>query len=209
MDYPARLYAPLARLYSGGAIPACQRWGVAQLPAEGRVLFAGPGPGHDVCAAVDAGLQVTAIDRSPAMVARLRRRLGAREARADLRHGDILQQPAEPLFDAVVAQFFLNVFATPRLPEVLRALRTWLRPGGCLIVGDFAPLPRAGGRWQQAWHDLPMHLFARLGTNALHPVHDPATHLPEAGLALRHRRRFRLFGAGPAWIEGLVAQRVT
>jgi SAM-dependent methyltransferase len=130
-------------------------------------------------------------------------------ARADLRHGDILQQPAEPLFDAVVAQFFLNVFATPRLPEVLRALRTWLRPGGCLIVGDFAPLPRAGGRWQQAWHDLPMHLFARLGTNALHPVHDPATHLPEAGLALRHRRRFRLFGAGPAWIEGLVAQRVT
>ena len=200
----------MARCYSGGAIPACQRWAVQHLPAGSRVLFAGPGPGTDLTWAVQAGLSVTAVDSCGSMIQSARRRLrrtGVDHA-VDLVHDDLLQLPKTSGYDAVVAQFFLNVFAPTQLPQVLDHLAGHLKRGGCLIVGDFAPL--SGGRHslQQVSHDLPMRFFARFGANAVHAVHNLPAYLAAAGFVVRERRRFSLFGIGPGWIEGLVAEQV-
>lgn len=201
------LYAQLARWYSGGAIPACQHWAVDEVAPGDRVLFAGPGPGTDVLRASQAGLRVTAIDRCPVMLAATKRRLqnaGVAE-RVELVHADLRQHPPAAEFDVVIAQFFLNVFPPDYLPQVLSALAGYLKPAGRLIIGDFAPLVDGGRCWQQRYHDLPMHILARFGANARHPVHDLPVYLNKAGFQLLERRRFRLFSVGPDWIEGLVA----
>ena len=75
------------------------------------------------------------------------------------------------------------------------------------LVGDFAPLSGKRHSLQQAYHDLPMRFFARFGANAVHAVHNLPAHLAAAGFVVRERRRFGLFGVGPRWIEGLVAER--
>ncbi len=199
----------MARCYSGGAIPACQRWAVERLPTGSRVLFAGPGPGADLPWAAQAGLSVTAVDSCRAMIqsARHRLRRAGVDHAVDLVHDDLLQLPKTGCYDAVVAQFFLNVFAPTQLPQVLETLAGHLRPGGRLIVGDFAPLDGGRHPLQKAYHDLPMRFFARFGANAIHAVHDLPGHLATAGFLVSERRRFGLFGVGPRWIEGLVAER--
>ena len=204
----APIYATLARLYSGGAIQACQRWAVDRVPSGARVLFAGSGPGTDVVQAARAGLRVTAVDCCPAMLEATSRRLcrAGVARRVELVGADLLRQSASADYDVVIAQFFLNVFAPARLPDILGTLARYLRPGGRLVVGDFAPC--SGGRHplQQVYHDLPMHVLARFGANAVHDIHDLPAQLQDAGFVLRERRRFRLFGVGPGWIEGLVAE---
>ena len=203
----APIYASLARLYSGGAIPACQRWAVEQISAGSRVLFVGPGPGTDVLDAARRGLQVTAIDCDARMLQTLANRLrhAGLLSRVQLVHADLLQAPTAA-YDVVIAQFFLNVFPANHLRQVLTALGGQLGPCGRLIVGDFAALGEGQHPWQRLYHALPMHLLARFGANAIHPVHDLPRHLQEAGFSLRDGRRFRLFGAGPAWVEALVAE---
>lgn len=202
------IYASLARLYSGGAIPACQRWAVDQVPVGGRVLFAGPGPGLDVVYAARNGLQVTAVDCSARMLQATAQRLqrAGVSHRVELIHADLLQQTSGQAYDVVIAQFFLNVFAAAHLPEVIAALAVHLAPTGRLIVGDFAAVAGGNHPWQRLYHDLPMHVLARFGANAVHPVHDLPRHLEAAGLAVRERRDFRLFGIRPAWIESLVVE---
>jgi SAM-dependent methyltransferase len=123
----------------------------------------------------------------------------------ELKHADVLQLPRTGQYDAVVAQFFLNVFAPRRLAHILSSLAGHLNPDGRLIIGDFAPAPGGGHLLQQAYHDLPMTVFARLGANAKHAIHDLPAHLATAGFAVSERRQFPLFGIGPGWIEGLVA----
>ena len=135
-------YAPMARCYSGGAIPACQRWAVQRLPAGSRVLFAGSGPGTELSWAAQAGLSVTAVDSCSSMIHHARRRLrrAGLDHAVDLVHADLLQLPGSAGYDAVVAQFFLNVFAPTQLPQVFGRLAGHLKPGGRLAIGDFAPL---------------------------------------------------------------------
>jgi demethylmenaquinone methyltransferase/2-methoxy-6-polyprenyl-1,4-benzoquinol methylase len=205
----ATIYATLAHLYSGGAIQACQRWGVQSLPAGARVLFAGSGPGTDVVQAAQAGLRVTAVDCCPAMLEATSRRAhrAGVEQRVELVNADLLRRTPSADYDVVIAQFFLNVFAAKRLPQVLGALAGFLRPGGRLVVGDFAPMPGGRHPLQRIYHDLPMHGLARLGANDVHNIHDLPAQLQAAGFTVRERRRFRLFGIGPGWIEGLVAER--
>lgn len=203
------VYALLANLYSGGAIPACHRWAVDQLNPGDNVLFAGAGPGTDVVRAALAGLQVTAVEICPAMLdcARRRARNAGVEASVRFVEGDVLEMQAAAAFDAVIAQFFLNVFSKSSLPGTLAALAGHLSARGRLLVGDFAPLPGSARVWQQLWHDVPMHVLARTGANAVHPVHDLPRHLRAAGFDIDERQPFRLFGNGPAWIEGLVARQ--
>ncbi|MDA0337989.1 MAG: hypothetical protein O2782_22700, partial [bacterium] len=73
---------------------------------------------------------------------------------------DLLQVPAAA-YDVVIAQFFLNVFPTSHLQQVLMALGGQLAPCGRLIVGDFAALGEGQHPWQRLYHDLPMHILGR------------------------------------------------
>jgi demethylmenaquinone methyltransferase/2-methoxy-6-polyprenyl-1,4-benzoquinol methylase len=161
-------------------------------------LFAGCGTGEEIIAVARAGARVTAVDYSPRMLGRLARR--AREARVTIepRPTDIrtLQPDSDGRFDIVVAHYFLNVFAPEDMRDMLRHLANLARPGGRLVIADFAP-PRANGlraRLQQAYYYTALTTFRMLARNAWHPIYDYATELRRTNLRLELTRDFPLPG---------------
>lgn len=108
--------------------------------------------------------------------------------------------PEQP-FDAVVANFFLNVFSRPVTESVLARLAGLIRPGGKLLIADFAPVrgnlvPRVLHR---AYYGTGNFLYWMKGLCALHPIYAYADYYPQLGLKLHHTRHFRIFRRGP-WI---------
>ena|SRR5687767_8953697 len=102
-------------------------------PGE-RVLVDGCGTGADL-PFIPAGVEVTAIDLTPAMVARTRRRARALGRQVDARVMDA-QALALPdaSFDAVVLHLLLAVVPDP--VAAVREAERVLRPGGRAVVFD-------------------------------------------------------------------------
>ncbi|MCO4697342.1 class I SAM-dependent methyltransferase [Streptomyces sp. RO-S4] len=97
----------------------------------GDVLDLGCGTGSLSLLAAEQGHRVTGVDRSPAMVALARQKLGGRHA--VFLTGDAAAPPVGgERYDAVLVRHVLWT-----LPEPDRALRRWrdlLRPGGRLVL---------------------------------------------------------------------------
>ena len=125
----APFYEELARVLSLGRIGRAKRSQLEHVPAGSRVLYAGVGSGEDAEAAVDAGLEVTALDLSPRMLGRLERRLGDRAPRVRFCREDFRAHRGGP-YDALALNFFLNVFGERELDAVLDHAVSLLRPGG-------------------------------------------------------------------------------
>ena len=136
-------YDLLAAVYSGGSIERCKQAQIAALTPEARVLFAGAGSGGDAVAAAARSVSVTAVERSPHMLARLRSRRELRcepvASHLEIIEGDVLTHNRYDYYDAVVANFFLNTFSRTRMPGSIAHLIQLLKPGGHLIIGEFAP----------------------------------------------------------------------
>ncbi len=210
---PPKNYDPFAFLYdlvanvgSCGSIRASKAHQVARLRAGDRVLFAGSGTGEDAVAAARLGCDVTCVDASARMLARAAAR--ARRAGTSLcciRDDIRTHEPLAP-FDAVCANHLLNVFAEHEGREVLARLALWVRPGGMVLVADFAP-PRG-------LRDLPLHAYwsatvaigVLFGLCDLHRLYDYTTWLDAAGLRLAEERRFAVLGVLPAY-RSLVLRR--
>lgn len=83
--------------------------------------------------------RVTAIDRSPEMVALARRRLtaaGYGEDRVRVEQADLVTWRPADSYDAVVGRLILMHLEDP--VDVLRRLAAAVRPGGLLVMADFA-----------------------------------------------------------------------
>lgn len=205
----AAIYDALAGLYSLGRIERSKRCQLGSLEAGERALFVGVGGGSDALEAARRGVRVTAIDLSGAMLARFGERLARSGLEAERIEGDVAgHRPAEP-YDVVVAHYFLNLYSREVAAAMLAKLVSLLRPGGRLLVADFAPA--AGGqvgRWLTAAYYRPVNWIAwLLGLCALHPIPDYPVLFAEAGLELREMRRFPVvFGRDPAY-HALLAQR--
>ena len=200
-DSVAGFYDVLADLYSFGRIRGCKRSQLEALGPGERVLFAGAGSGGEALQAARRGASVTILDLSPGMLARARdrfRRAGL-EGAVEMIRGDVREHAPAAGYDAVVAQFFLNVFPAAGLEGVLAHLAGLVRPGGCLLIADFAP-PGAhplGAALRRLYFGLAVLTFRALAGNPLHPLYDYAALLPRAGLRLDESRGFRLLGLGP------------
>lgn len=189
------VYDGLTWLASGPAIHRTRLAMLHHLQPGTRVLFAGVGHGSDAAFAAERGAQVTVVDTSATMLARSRRRLAGTDA--TIIHDDVRAvAPADGAFDVVVANFFLNVFDLATARAVLAHLVTLTRPGGAVVVGDFAaPSPR---RWLQTlqrlhW-GLALRTFRLLAGNAVRPLVDVAVLLHDAGLVDVECRVERAFG---------------
>ena len=213
-DRLAPWYDPLATVYSGGRIAACHRTIAEQLTPGERALFVGAGNGRDAAAAARRGVIPTLLDLSPGMLARATRKV--RESgieptivARDVREVHCARDPRDPStpppFDAVVASFFLNVFRTDELPDLIAHLATLVGSGGRIWIADFAP-PRGGGLsrlGQRIYHDCPMRAFGALTGNAIHPIHDLRPEFERTGITLASTTTHRVFGVGPRWLEVL------
>jgi ubiquinone/menaquinone biosynthesis C-methylase UbiE len=141
--------------------------------------------------------QLTAVDLSPAMLAMAQCRAEVLERDVELRIGDAQQLDFDDdRFDTVVATLLLST--VPDAGRAVAEMRRVLRPGGRLLVLDFARSP---------------HLPVRLVERALRPLtarsrfsllREPLEHISAAGFAVEHLDRFRC-----GVIEEVVARKPT
>lgn len=101
-------------------------------PPGSRVLDATAGTGLDAAHLVERGVQVTACDLSPGMLARLALRVpGIPTVATDL--NDLERCPFEGPFDGVISTF-AGINTAPDLQGFARGAARWLRPGGVLFL---------------------------------------------------------------------------
>lgn len=211
VDYEcvAPFYDALGWLYTGGQIARLELSQARAFAPGSRVLYAGAGTGRELESALAAGARPTALDSSPGMLARARRRLGGAAAGVRFCCEDVLAHQPEQAYDSVVANFFLNVFSQSRMPRVLERLIGWLRPGGTLLIGDFAP-PSARvleRTLQRAYYLPPLSLFWLTTGNAWHPLYDYRELAARRGLGLVREERVRVFRWGPRWLSSMTFQK--
>ncbi len=109
------------------------------VPAGGTALELGIGTGRVALPLARSGVEVSGIDASPAMIARLRSKPGAE--RLDVAMGDFADVGVAGAFDLVFV-VFSTLFALPSQAEQLRCLcnvAAHLVPGGHLVVEAFVP----------------------------------------------------------------------
>ena len=114
------------------------------LPGDGpfRILDFGCGPGRDLKAFKDMGLQVIGLDGARRFVDRAREYSGCEVWLQDFLH---LELPPD-YFDGIFANASLFHIPSQELPRVLRELWMALKPNGVL----FSSNPR--GNNQEGWH---------------------------------------------------------
>ena len=104
---------------------------LARLPPGSDVLDLGCGGGRGAAQALAARHRYTGVDLSEAQLERARTRLPrATFLRADATGLDL----APASFDAVVSLFMLGHVPRAEQEPLLRAVATWLRPGGLLLA---------------------------------------------------------------------------
>ena len=207
----AGFYDWLAAFYSRGQIGASKQGQLEVIESGDRVLYAGVGCGADALLAARFGAHVTGVDLAPEMLERLAKQFAREDLEAELICGDVASHKPVELYDVVVANYFLNLFDVERAREMLRHLAELVRPGGTLLLTDFA-LPE-GGPVARAITEIyyrPVNWIAwALGLCALHPILDYARLVEPMGFRIDTERRFPvLLGANPAYIS-IVARRVS
>ncbi|MEU6711045.1 class I SAM-dependent methyltransferase [Nonomuraea sp. NPDC046802] len=117
----------------------------------GRLLEIGAGTGQDSAYFQENGLDVVAVDLSPAMVA-LCREKGIEAHAMDFLHLDF----APGSFDAVYALNCLLHVPNSDLPAVMDAIYTLMKPGGLFFLGVYGGGSLTGeGSFEEDDHDPP------------------------------------------------------
>ncbi len=121
------VFEPLSLTFAGPAIARLD------LRRGERVLDVAAGAGGAALAMAAAGALVTAIDASPGMIARIRRRAEAAQVGVDARQmdGQALDCP-DAAFDAALSVFGVILF--PDAAKGLSEMRRVVRPGGRIAV---------------------------------------------------------------------------
>ena len=121
---------------------------VAGLPAGGRILDAGCGPGLVGEALLQAGYRVVGVDLSAEMSARARIRCARFGERAVFEQKSLFDPSLAGPFDGAISRFVLH--HTPDPLAFIRRQVDLLRPGGVLALCDHTTDPdRARAEWHQ------------------------------------------------------------
>ena len=140
----ARFYDTVSWLMTFGKAPAMRKETVALAqPAAGeKVLDVGCGTGTDAIALrakVGHRGEVVGIDAAPEMIAVARDKATKQGADIDFRVGLIEEIPfPDDCFDLVLSSFMLHHLPDDLKRKGLAEIRRVLKPGGCLLVVDFA-----------------------------------------------------------------------
>ncbi len=147
-----------------------------------RVLYVGVGSCEDAIEAARMGVRVTCLDLSAAMIEKGRERFAEANLPGEFVCADIMKYTPEQPFDAVTCNFFLNIFTRPVMEQVLERAAALVRPGGTLLIADFAPpqgrfLLRAVHR---IFYKVSNVIYWSVGLCPLHPIYIYADYYAEA-----------------------------
>lgn len=214
-----RLAAPIYDLatlaWSGGAIWRTRSHALGHARPGATFFVPGAGTGRLALEAAKRGAATLAMDHSPAMLTRARRRVerhlarqtsGAPELDLELRLQSLESFNAPEEFDVVAAEHFLNVFRPDAMPAVRERLIELTKPGGVLAIADFTPLcadrtlPLRAA--QALHHVIPLGGCSLLTRNAMHPIYDHGADLAErTDLRLEACVDEPSFRIGPRWFR--------
>lgn len=159
----APYYDYLKRLVFGKAIFNSQVHFLRCLPKGGKILILGGGSGEILRPLLEGNPDCTIwyVEASSEMLAQARKSLGSRAHTNILFiHGTERILTKEVMFDAVVAQFFFDLFPEVKLREMCVDLRQNLIKGGVMLVTDFVD----GEKWWQRILLRTMYKFFRIAS---------------------------------------------
>jgi demethylmenaquinone methyltransferase/2-methoxy-6-polyprenyl-1,4-benzoquinol methylase len=208
-DRVASVYDAAARIYSAGLIRRAKLAQISVMKAGDRVLYLGAGAGEDAARAAARGAAVTCIDTSPAMLDRARRRFKRRGVAGEFIEGDVMLHDRLAFYDAVAGNFFFNVFERESMLRFLEHAVRLIRPGGLLLIADFAPPEGAlpARMFSRVYARLPMIPFWLARLVAWHPIYDYAAEFGRLGLSEVWRRDFRLLNVSPVVFRSVAAAK--
>jgi demethylphylloquinol methyltransferase len=200
-EWIASIYDWTVATFTGGQNLATRLAQLEDLKRGDRVLYIGVGSGEDALEAARNGVEITCLDLSAGMVEQARDRFAEAQLPGQFVCDDIMHYAPERPFDAVVCNFFLNIFTRPVMEQVLARAVSLVHPGGKLLIADFAPA--RGNILLRAAHRIVYRVSNRIywvmGLCPMHPIYVYADYYPELGLTVERTRRFRLFRKGP-WL---------
>jgi demethylphylloquinol methyltransferase len=190
-------------LYSLGQIPRCKNAQLKHLKPGDKLLVAGVGHGTEAIEASKLGVDVTAVDLSATMLKHFKKRIEKENPPREITvvHDDIFNIKDIEKYDMVIANFFLNVFDENRVKEVANHLGTLVKPGGCLVCGEFV-LPGTTG-WKSIVQKLNWYvaicIYSSTTEAVFHPVWNYPALVEGAGCPVEEIEYFKLFGVNLYW----------
>jgi ubiquinone/menaquinone biosynthesis C-methylase UbiE len=157
-DWIAPFYDSLARLVYGESIRRCQLEYLDKIPADSNVLIIGGGTGWILTelAKINPTCRVYYIEASIKMLEKTRARFVVPPSNELVFiHGTEanLDQLKRIRFDSVITNFYLDVFDTASLTNVLDCIGGAIARGGQLLISDFV-----NRRW---WHRVSLFVMYR------------------------------------------------
>ena len=157
-DGIAQYYDSLARLVFGDSIRLCQLEYLDKIPPGAQVLILGGGTGWllSELKKINPTCRVWYLESSIRMLEITKARFdGVSNPEIVFIHGTEknLQEYAAIHFDAVITNFYFDLFTSTSLSTVLRDIKECLKPGVMLLVSEFVAWTR--------WHRLLLFLMYR------------------------------------------------
>ncbi len=178
-----------------------------EIAAGQNVLFAGSGPGEDALAAAQKGAQITCLDVSDRMLTICAQKFNENGLEGRFINANVMDHTDQ--YDAVIANFFLNVFDRPTVQTVLDHLATLLVPKGMLMIADVSPL-----RGNPLYRAITFCTYlsvaapaALIGLTALHVPYEYNDFFGKAGIALKWETSFPNLKIGPPLYKTWAAEK--
>jgi tRNA (cmo5U34)-methyltransferase len=189
-DRIANVYDALAFLVFGLTIRKAQCALLNHLPKDGAILIIGGGSGwiaNEV--AKRSGAKITYVEASSKMIS-LARTTTRLNPQIEFMHGTTAEIPSGLKFDAVITNFYLDLFNDKTLARETMKINSCLTNRPLWFVTDFID----EGKWWQRLLLFTMYKFFRITTDI------EATHLPEWEQSMssigRKKREWRSFYSG-------------
>jgi len=191
-------------LYSLGQIPRCKVAMLDHLNRDDKLLVAGVGHGIEAIEAAKRGVNVTAVDISKTMLKYMQKKIDRANLDKPIQiiNNNILNVDYPAEYDMVIANYFLNVFPKEKMLKILTHLTTFVKPGGYMVIGDFA-LPLSGGWFYKAFQNIYWYLAATLywltADNAVHPIYDYPVLLKSLGFEIAEIKYCKMLAMNCHW----------
>lgn len=214
----ADVYDFLVNIWSVGQTRASKMSQLKHIKPGQRVLAVGAGAGEEIAAIARAGAHVTVVELAAGMVEVIRGRLDKAGllGNATLIAGDIMEHrvPEHERYDVVTANFLFAAFHKTRFPVVLEHLMGLLKPGGQLLIADFAPMYGSlfNRFFQAAYYGLGNVLVTITAGNVLHKPYEPPSNwymelFEKANFTVGPLEHFRMTPIGPRWVNCWAARK--